>query len=244
MKPLTKELIKRSVAYHAVAAKAFGSVNLAIMWSQLAYWSERTRDPDGWIHKSAKEFYDELGLSRREQDTARNLGVKLGVLEILKRGRPCVMNYRLNFEVSEEILKRFCDNDIAEKNNGKLDLKIIKKQKVEKVEDTRPMLEKLLTDPRRHIQIIGIWAKEIGIALENKDIAQSFVKRNLRASALLTGYTNGIIVKTINILKNTDYLKKFTLETVGKFIDEANRQEKSTGLNQYEDWESIIKKIR
>jgi hypothetical protein len=169
------------------------------------------------------------GMRRREQETARRIGIALGVLETKKMGNPCTVNFRINFEKSEEILKKFCDDLQNETNNGKLPLKTIKKPKPEKIEDTRPPLEKMLTDKRRHVQIIGVWAREMKVNLDSAEIMHSVIKRNLRAATLLTGYTNEVIVETINVLRNTEYLKKFTLETVGKFIDEVNKNKKKAG---------------
>lgn len=226
---IIRELLRRPVAYHAIVGRAFGSVNLAIMWCQLLYWSERTRNAEGWIHKTMEELYKETALSRREQETARKIGIALGVLEIKKMGNPCTVNFRINFDKSEEVLKKFCDNDQNEINNRKLPLKVAKKIKEEKIEDTRPALEKMLTDKNRHVQVIGVWAKETGINMPNKEIMQSVIRRNLRAAVLLNGYANEDIVETIKVLKNTEYLKKFTLETVGKFIDEVVKNKKKGG---------------
>jgi len=101
------ELLKRPIAYHPAIAKAFGSVNLALMWSQLYYWSERTTDPDGWIYKSHDEMFEETGLSRREQDTARKLGVSLGVLDDKLAGSPPRIHYKINVDETMDLLDRY-----------------------------------------------------------------------------------------------------------------------------------------
>ena len=90
-------------------------------------------------------------------------------------------------------------------------------------------LDRLLTDKKRHIQIIGVWVKEKGIDLSNKDIYNSVIKRNLRPAKLLIGYKDEDIVETIKVVKRTDYIKKFTLETVLKFIDEVITGKKKQG---------------
>jgi len=86
-------------------------------------------------------------------------------------------------------------------------------------------VERLLEDVHRHIQIIGVWLINNEIYPENTDQIKSFIKRNVRPAMLLKGYSNEDIVETIKILKKTDYIKKITLETVAKYIDEtvANR---------------------
>ena len=81
------------------------------------------------------------------------------------------------------------------------------------------LLDELLQSKRRDLQVIGIWVRETGLSLPNKAVRESIIKRNLRPAKLLEGYTDEQIIKTIEVLENTEYLKKFTLETVGKFID-------------------------
>lgn len=90
-------------------------------------------------------------------------------------------------------------------------------------------IEKLLKDPRRHIQVIGVWIKEKGLRPENNEQMQSIIRRNLRPARLLNGYNNEDIHETVEVIKNTDYLKKFTLETVAKYIDEVVAQKKKQG---------------
>ena len=87
-------------------------------------------------------------------------------------------------------------------------------------------IEKLLSDQRRHIQIIGLWIKEMAWRPQNAEQLESLIKRNLKPAVLLKGYPNENIIETIKILRRTEYLKKFTLETVAKYIDEIVAQKK------------------
>lgn len=104
---VTKELLSRAIAYHALIAKATGSADLAIIWQQIKYWSERTTNPDGWVYKTRDDMYLETGLRRRAQDGARRLGARLGVLESRRMGRPCTVHFRVNVDRMAEILGRF-----------------------------------------------------------------------------------------------------------------------------------------
>jgi len=104
---IIKELLKRPIAYQAVIAKTFGSVKLALMWSQLYYWSDKTKDREGWIYKTQVEMFDETGLSRKEQDTARKLAEKLGVLEEKLAGSPPKIHYRIDFERTIELVGEY-----------------------------------------------------------------------------------------------------------------------------------------
>jgi hypothetical protein len=67
----------------------------ALMLSQAVYWSTRTKDNDGWFWKTADEWEEETGLTRREQETARKRLTKLGILEEKKMGVPCRMYFRI-----------------------------------------------------------------------------------------------------------------------------------------------------
>jgi DNA-binding transcriptional regulator YhcF (GntR family) len=72
---------------------------------------------------------------------------------------------------------------------------------------------------QKHIEIINKYAEWRQINFENKDQYNSFVKRNVRAAKDLLGYELNKIIQTMEYLnENADY--KWTLETVGKFIDE------------------------
>jgi len=90
-------------------------------------------------------------------------------------------------------------------------------------------IDKLLKDKRRHIQIVGLWIQEKKLNPKNKEQIQSIIQRTVKAAKLLTGYSNEDIKRTIKTLRNTDYIKKFTLETVNKYIDEMISKEKEKG---------------
>lgn len=104
---ITAELLRRPIAYHSVVAKAFGSAKYAIFWSQLYYWHDKGSDPEGWIKKDQAEWFDETGLSRREQETARKIGRDLGLHEERLAGNPATMTYRINLEKSFEAIAAY-----------------------------------------------------------------------------------------------------------------------------------------
>lgn len=105
----------------------------------------------------------------------------------------------------------------------------LKKENVANATGLQSFLDKLLTSPQRHIQVIGIWARETNLDLSNEEIYKSIIKRNLRPARLLAGYEDKDVVETIEVVKNTDYIKKFTLETITKYIDEVKSQNKTKG---------------
>jgi hypothetical protein len=71
-------------------------INGAVMLSQLVYWADKSKDPNGWIYKTGKEWTEETGLTRREQDTARKNLRELGFIEEHKHGVPCKVHFRVN----------------------------------------------------------------------------------------------------------------------------------------------------
>lgn len=73
------------VAYHPMLSHFFESVNAAIFFCQLRYWSDRTTNPLG-VYKTSEEWTAETGLSYREQATARRILSEPGfVIETNKR---------------------------------------------------------------------------------------------------------------------------------------------------------------
>jgi hypothetical protein len=80
------------VAYHPMLSHFFESVNAAIFFCQLRYWSDRTEKPLG-VYKTSEEWTAETGLSYREQATARRILSEPGfVVETNKR-----LSHRLYF---------------------------------------------------------------------------------------------------------------------------------------------------
>src|SRR5215212_3679824 len=89
-------LSDRPIAYHAALARALGSVTAGVMLSQFLYWQPRSKDGEGWFWKTQADIYEETGLGRREQETARKVLLKAQVLEEKRRGVPGKMHFRIN----------------------------------------------------------------------------------------------------------------------------------------------------
>jgi len=113
-----KELLKRPIAYQPAIAKAFGSVKLAVLWCQLYYWSDKTTNPEGWVYKTREDIFDETGISRNEQDTARRIGAELGVLESKRMGQPCTVHFRISIDRATEIIEKWIKENPGEKKKG------------------------------------------------------------------------------------------------------------------------------
>jgi hypothetical protein len=106
----------RTIAFRRVFVTITGSVTAALMLSQLWYWKDKGRNPDGWIYKTQKEWLEELGLSRSEQETARRILREKRFIEEKKMGVPCKLHYRVNVTAILDAI--VAANDDKEKSNG------------------------------------------------------------------------------------------------------------------------------
>lgn len=107
---IISEFLKRPIAFQPVIAKAFGSVKLGILWSQLYYWRDKTTNPEGWIYKTRQDIFEETALSRKEQENARKLGRDLGVIEEKLAGRPATVHFRVNMPASFKLISEYLEN--------------------------------------------------------------------------------------------------------------------------------------
>lgn len=89
------------------------------------------------------------------------------------------------------------------------------------------------------LAIIYLFAKEMGYKFENKKAEQSFIKRNLRPAKLLVGYSFEDIQDTLKELRKIDYLKKITLGTITKYIDDIIVQKKKFNKRKIIRWEEV-----
>ncbi len=91
-------ILSSPIAYHRIFATISGGALQGLFLSQIFYWTPRTKDPNGWFYKSQTEWEQETGLTRYEQETAREKLKAKGLLQEKKGGIPCRLFYRLNVE--------------------------------------------------------------------------------------------------------------------------------------------------
>ena len=86
-----------------------GDHKAAILLSQILYWAERTKDPDGWFYKSYADWRAETGLTEAQvrrivngdprvpspQVTLRTVGVETKLQKVKRTGAP-TLHYRVN----------------------------------------------------------------------------------------------------------------------------------------------------
>lgn len=103
-------LLERPIAFHRIFKIIAGNSSAAIFLSQAYYWSKNKSaiNRGGWFIKSGKEWEEETGLTRFEQETARRICKELGVIdERLRRWNShATLHFRLNknrlFELIEQ----------------------------------------------------------------------------------------------------------------------------------------------
>lgn len=93
-----RKLLNRPVAFHRVFAELSGGATSGLFLSQLWYWHDKTKDPEGWLFKTYEEWKEETCLSRSEIDRARKSLKDLGILEEKKEGIPLRLFYRLDVD--------------------------------------------------------------------------------------------------------------------------------------------------
>ncbi len=96
----------RPVAYWPGLARRVGGVKAAVMLSQLLYWNgdPTVKSRGGWLLKSVDDLEHETGLTKVEQQTARETLIQYGVIDAELRGVPRIWHYRVNMAVLENIL--------------------------------------------------------------------------------------------------------------------------------------------
>ena len=125
----------------------------------------------------------------------------------------------LNETIKADLIKPLnIDNKLENKKVIKIDKSI---QPDGCDEGSLKELDKLvgLNKAREDLKIVFTYAQAIGKNFSSNREKQSFISRNIRAARLLLGYPSKKVEIWCKILPYLG-LKKWTLETVGKFIDE------------------------
>jgi len=99
----------RPIAYHPLLARAIKSVAAAIFLGQLLYWQGKGKYGD-WTYKSQDEIYEETGLGRSSQETARRKLKAIGILDEKLAGVPATMHYRVDVDNLEDKLSEYVEN--------------------------------------------------------------------------------------------------------------------------------------
>lgn len=97
----------------------FGGVPTALFLSQAVQWTEWviSKEPErgGWFYKTQSEWCDDIGLTRREQETARKNLRDHGVLEERVEYMPTKLWFRVNLQRLVELLS---EDEIAHEEDA------------------------------------------------------------------------------------------------------------------------------
>lgn len=90
-----------------ILIKFTGTLNSALLMSQILYWGDRTKDPEGWFYKTDTDWLKEIGLQVKAVRNAKALLIGRGCVETkIKRDSHgnAVTHYRVakNFELDFE----------------------------------------------------------------------------------------------------------------------------------------------
>jgi hypothetical protein len=96
---------KQLVILDVEMQRALDSRIASLFFSHFEYWSDKGSNPNGWIFKTAVEIERETGLTYREQQHARRILVKHGLIE----ERYQRLNHRMDFKVNKKAMQLFID---------------------------------------------------------------------------------------------------------------------------------------
>ena len=94
-------LLGRHIAFHRRLVDLTSSVKAALLLSQSVYWTRHGRDiaqTGGWFHKTSEQWEMEIGLSAKEQASAREVLRGLALLDDQRMGIPARLHFRLNVD--------------------------------------------------------------------------------------------------------------------------------------------------
>ena len=93
---LLLDVFDAPVSFHRCLVPVTGGITSALLLSQ-AIWTSQWLEPaaDGWFLRSQDEWTQETGLSRWEQESARRLLRRSGLLEERRIGMPARLWFRV-----------------------------------------------------------------------------------------------------------------------------------------------------
>lgn len=96
----------RPMAYYPRLADLAGSVKAAVMLSQLLYWNgdPAVQQREGWLYKSVNDMTAETGLSKVEQQTAREQLTTAGLINARLAGMPRIWWYQVDLDKISDLL--------------------------------------------------------------------------------------------------------------------------------------------
>lgn len=116
---LKKILGEGVVSFHAVFAKALGSVPAGLMLSQGYFWQEKAEykkpvviEGKEFFTKTAKQWYDATGITEEAQKTARERLKDSTIWKEARAGMPAQTYFRIDLETLVSVIHRYLETGI------------------------------------------------------------------------------------------------------------------------------------
>lgn len=188
-------------------AKALGLQEAAFICN-LIYWEGKQSDREGWIYKTAEEIEEETTLSYKQQLPIRKMLVDANVL-VEKKGRRSLMYFKLDHDGLQKLYSKYAQRERIENlsmpkgntyatnlvsntrditNNKRASITNATEEK-EKIFNWPDYLKEMMSDSRRHIQIIGQFLKFKKLTFDKKDKVAAVISRHLRSAKNLTPFS-------------------------------------------------------
>jgi len=102
--------LEKPILFYPQLAKLFGSINRALYWQQLYYWSDKGGREDGFIYKTKEDIETETCLTREQQDSCRKYFEDRNYMEtkLIKANGCPVLHYKLHFGLVCNALIQSC----------------------------------------------------------------------------------------------------------------------------------------
>jgi hypothetical protein len=109
-----KELLDSPVAFHRILAHVGGGALEGLFLSQALYWTKRTTRAEGWFYKTQAEWWEEIALSRKNQETARRKLKAKNLLKEKRMGQSGNLYFRIDLEELASAIKAIIDGEKSE----------------------------------------------------------------------------------------------------------------------------------
>jgi len=105
---LIKKWEEKPILFNRGLAKALGNIKAGLFLSQLLYWFNEKGESKGknknWVYKTIKEFKEEIGFTRTEQENACKILIKFDLITIKYKSVPRKRYFSINKENINKLL--------------------------------------------------------------------------------------------------------------------------------------------
>lgn len=98
------EVMNKPISFQRAFVRVTGGILPALMLSQAVFQTRCTDDPEGWFWHTQDQWEKETGMTRFEQETAREKLLKTGFWHEKRVGVPAKMHFKIDVEKLQEKL--------------------------------------------------------------------------------------------------------------------------------------------